>query len=391
MHAFTNSKTFFSFAYWKAKTQEATRERAKLKKVLGRMLQRSVAIMFDGWSQVRIKSRDMHGKKHKVLRYLTNMQLVMAFGKWRHNYVEIKRIQTVGRKIMSRVLNAALAVTFDSWAQTTKEQILMRGKTRKTIYRLTRNCVVQSMHVWSQVASTTRNSKATMAKILTRMQNACTANAFGTWVQVIEEGKRQRRVMQRVVSRIKLMQVQMCWDQWSDAVLHRREVLSRARKVFVGLQACDICPLHFDAWADLIFSLRKEEEIFSLREEEEKAKPLPQEGENLEEIFVETITSRPTASVNTVRVAKGFFQWANNLWWSRELTMQHERFVLLLQVLSFCCVTCRERETRRVYAVLFGGRGNNSWERESLLGTIELPHPPGDENPIPSGDGVFLF
>ena len=376
MHAFTNSKTFFSFAYWKAKIQEATRERAKLKKVLARMLQRSVAMMFDGWLQVRIKSRAMHGKKHKVLRYLTNMQLVMAFGKWRHNCEETKRIQFVGRKIMSRVLNAALAVAFDSWAQTTKEQMLMRGKTRKIIYRLTRNCVVQSIHVWSQVALTTRNSRATMAKILARMQNACTANAFVTWFEVIKELKRQRRDMQRVVLRIKLMPVVMCWDKWCDAVLHRREVLSRARKVFVvwtGMQG-DICRLHFDAWADLIFSLGKEEEeakplpqVFSLGEEEEEAKPLPQGGENQAQICVETITNRPTASVNTVRIAKGFFQWANNLWWSRELTMQHERFVLLLQVLSFCCVTCRERERRR--------------ERESLLGTIrqfpvEMPHPP---------------
>ena len=34
---------------------------------------------------------------------------------------------------------------------------------------------------------------------------------------------------------------------------------------------------------------------------------------------------------NIIRIAKGFFQWGNNLWWARELTMQHERFVLLLQ------------------------------------------------------------
>ena len=200
-----------------------------------------------------------------------------------------------------------------------------------------------------------------MAKILARMQNACTANAFGTWVELIEELKRQRRVMLRVVSRIKIMPVVMCWDKWCAAVLHRREVLSRTRKVFVvwtGMMTIISRRLHFDAWAELIFSLGKEEE---------EAKPLPQEGENLAQIFVETITDRPTASVNTVRIAKGFFQWANNLWWSRELTMQHERFVLLLQVLSFCCVTCREGERKR--------------ERESLLGTIrqfpvDMPHPP---------------
>jgi hypothetical protein len=37
------------------------------------------------------------------------------------------------------------------------------------------------------------------------------------------------------------------------------------------------------------------------------------------------------SSSNTVRIAKGFFNWASNLWWRRELIVQHERFVVLLQ------------------------------------------------------------
>ena len=364
LQALTDSKIFFTFTCWKAGSKECARLKSVVKKVLGRMLQRCLTIMFDKWAQVSTEKRVMERKTRKVLQYLKNAQLVVALNTWRQCWEEAKRLRAAGKKIVFRMLNAALAVAFASWAQTaasqarvrrrvsamiwnsgasnalrlwreyTKEQITVRGKTRKVLFRLTHDHLVRSFYTWSEMALATRKSNAIMARILARMQNACSALAFGMWVAAIDERKRQSSVMQRAVMRIKLLAVLGCWNKWYDAVLHRRSVLSRASKVF-GIMLNDICRVHFAAWSDMVFSLEKEEEEEKQEQEEglfKEEEPLPQVSQILAQALEET--SRPMASVNTVRIAKGFFQWANNLWWSRELKMQHERFVLLLQVLS---------------------------------------------------------
>jgi hypothetical protein len=51
-------------------------------------------------------------------------------------------------------------------------------------------------------------------------------------------------------------------------------------------------------------------------------------GKMVEE-WAAPLLERP--STNMVRMAKAFFQWASNAWWTKELLMQHERFVVLLQ------------------------------------------------------------
>ena len=50
------------------------------------------------------------------------------------------------------------------------------------------------------------------------------------------------------------------------------------------------------------------------------------------EMVSEEMPGKMALSPNTVRIAKVFSQWACNIWWARELTMQHERFVMILQV-----------------------------------------------------------
>jgi hypothetical protein len=82
----------------------------------------------------------------------------------------------------------------------------------------------------------------------------------------------------------------------------------------------------FERWRDVLVENK------AIADQSAAAQMQPGSAQAVEKIVEEWIAPMPERpSANMVRMAKGFFKWTSNAWWTKELLMQHERFVILLQ------------------------------------------------------------
>ena len=109
---FYNIKVASAFRKWTEATQKCRRAAVVMRKIVGRLSQRSLGSAFDGWAQKVTDEKRVQGAARKVMARLLQRSQAMAFARWSEAACTQKRMAFVMGRIVQRFMQRAVASAF---------------------------------------------------------------------------------------------------------------------------------------------------------------------------------------------------------------------------------------------------------------------------------------
>jgi hypothetical protein len=138
-------------------------KRQVMKKIVGRMLHRSLSFAMDLWGQnVQALQQEQAEEARRqdimsrILKRILNQAQAAAFDRWREHAVELRRQQGIVEKVASRMRNATVYKAFARWGERAKEVRCARERDRdrdREIMTRAQWTVTKSMEMWKRICS----------------------------------------------------------------------------------------------------------------------------------------------------------------------------------------------------------------------------------------------
>ena len=278
---------------WASTTKEQIQLKRKCRKVILMLQGNCLVNCFNLWHKVVAESQRLSQMISGVVKRIQQMPMARALAKWSTMTAEANQHKNILRRACMKMFQKVLADCFQKWAaesqQAHEHMILLRRAAMKMFQKALANCFQK----WVEIQREAAEHKAIMRRACVKMFQKSLVSSFQTWAAAVQEVQETRAKLTRILLRMKSMTLAGCWDSWRQYVA---EIKGDEASISENLSLVSPVAEVLNKWID----------------------------DNVDE-------EKWRSSSNTVRIAKGFFNWASNLWWRRELIVQHERFVVLLQ------------------------------------------------------------
>ena len=241
-------RTRLAWGAW-ARWREDERRRGRLlRRAVGRLSTRQMAVALERWAFVADKHRRDRLIVTRVLAKMSRRAIADAFYEWadalnaRKDWEHrAKSVEKYIRAIRQRVLHLA----FNRWRDKAKEYIEAETKVRRALQRYFRREVSNAFYHWEDLASTrrareekeARDARAWESKVrrserfLLAMTQKLFFRAFMRWRAMRLESVRLKSLLRSATSRMRKRAVVACFIKWSETAVEmrrQRAIVSRA-------------------------------------------------------------------------------------------------------------------------------------------------------------------
>ena len=244
--------------------EEGSRQLQVAKRILGRMVHRQMAFMFDQWLTHLSEKRRLR----RFMLRVKNSQLHAWFDRWLEQIKTMHRQRSLIKRALSRVTNALLHRCVDNW----ENFVNNRQRLRKRMLVLLQRWSVAQLH-WgmkrlhlhyeqqrSDAADKERQHRSArraaarmlhqrlgqlfdrwvgwfrrqrgMRSFLSRWFNAEKNKVFNTWYEHVQIQIRHRQLVKKCLARSKNVKLYGYYDQWVEKIEQRKRLKSRVLVAF---------------------------------------------------------------------------------------------------------------------------------------------------------------
>lgn len=267
--------------------KSASTDKNRLKRIMLRWQNGLLAIAFGGWAEDFRKRKEL---LNKTARAWANAALAAVWRQWMGMVAEAKEHRSIIARVLGRMSNRLAATVFATWWAQVEETRAQWAVAAQAVGRMMNRVAAQAFDTWHQAVEEAKEQRAAVARVLARMMNRLSAQAFDAWHEAVEEAKEQRRrvarvvaqwrnravletfsawryavhdasrqrwlMLQKVVGRMKSRTLAMAFERWLEEVVHRKDVLARARAI-AGRMLNALSGRCFDAWIEFIDEQRR--------------------------------------------------------------------------------------------------------------------------------------
>ena len=253
-----------SFNRWTQETAKLRRDRVIVRRALERMTRREMATAFYEWRRVTSGALDWtqklaaHGRFVGALRH---RELFRAFNRWREAARKLRTDSVKVARCIQKMTRNACASAFLEWVELVEAkrkvareakqaQVLYEAKVKRAerfILRWKQQSFADAFFQWRINVRVCREESARVQLVVSRMLNRRAYAAFNRWLALVEENTRKRQMLAWTVGRISRPSTSAAFEAWRDMVEARKaEVASEQERWLAGVRKAERFML---AWA----------------------------------------------------------------------------------------------------------------------------------------------
>ena len=157
----------------------------------------------------------------RVIGRVRNRTTGRALDAWCAEIAERKRVRVLLKRAALKIKHRVLFQTWDAWKFTTIERIENRVKVRKCLKRMHHARVAAAMTGWYDAVRSAKTNRLKVARTLKRMKNRMKGSVFDSWQDAIVIQRRNNVAVNRCLLRMKKRDLDKAFVGWYDAAQDR--------------------------------------------------------------------------------------------------------------------------------------------------------------------------
>lgn len=190
------------------------RKEMVLRKVAGRMQDRSVSSALGMWRRKVEAVKNLKRRTRKVVMRILKMSAARAFATWGSRVCALRVVRAKERKVVYRLLRDSAVVALETWRQRSTYQVKMKFVTSKIMRRWNSTSYAAAFATWQQRNNYQVKMKVAARKIMRRWMRGSCASAFGRWRIYFAARKIARNTGIRVIARWMRDTVSIVFAEW---------------------------------------------------------------------------------------------------------------------------------------------------------------------------------
>jgi protein SFI1 len=211
---------------------------AKVMKVVGRWVNRSVGQAIEAWHEYSVAEARKWNLMKRIAQRLQRRFVVLALELWRLSVADVlqdraeeERRSAILARVVKHMLHATLASGLLRWHECTQELRGHRMIVRKVALRMRKAVIYKALAMWEENTREVRRQRGVLEKVALRMTNTSIAAAFERWRENLKETRAMEAKTARVVLRWKMQAVVGCLEAWAQLTaeeVKKRNVMKRS-------------------------------------------------------------------------------------------------------------------------------------------------------------------
>eukprot|EP00505_MAST-04D_sp_SCG-Rhode-Island_P001671 Stramenopile-MAST_4_protein_1671 len=166
----------------------------------------------------------------RVLGRVRNRTAGRALDTWYAEVRERQRVRTLLARAAKKMMHRRLYACYDGWREAVVERVLKRVIVQRALKRLRNRNLGAAMFGWSTAVSSIRSNRLKVTRAIKRMRNRIIGKVFDSWVEGLAVKKRNELVVQRCLGKMQNRQMSSTFEGWLNAAedrIHNRWLVGR--------------------------------------------------------------------------------------------------------------------------------------------------------------------
>ena len=221
--------TTIAFRRWDRSSQSTSAD-AHLERVADRLHKlRVLGRIVSRWRETAASLRRAHTLSRRVVYRMLQRSLAAGFTKWKRHDVETRRRKDVFGRIRRRMLNAVALRALNSWTAFVAERHRLRRTVRRVLSRWVNQRVslafgtwYRGVQEWKRKLELTTRHGVLIDRVKRRMAKQLAFKALNAWTSTVKGVQRRRKLIRRVWRRFQNTQAARALRSWRLAVANDR-------------------------------------------------------------------------------------------------------------------------------------------------------------------------
>ena len=247
------------YQLWKKHAKEQISIRAKLKRIMYKLMNRCFVHCFEIWRENTREQILMKVKSTRIIRRLKNNCLVNCLKRWQEHTKQQISVKAKAMRIIHRLKNHYMVHCFELWQKNTREQISMKEKSVRIIHRLKNRCLVRCLERWQENTRAQISMKEKSVRIIHRLKNRCLVNCLERWQENTRVQISIKAKCAKIVYRLQNSCLVNSFESWQECIRITTRVFKLQQFWLIRSLA-----FSFKCWCESVLQLKHERDFDTL-------------------------------------------------------------------------------------------------------------------------------